>query len=52
MAEEFGIEVKVIKCADEFDSVHGVPESTLRKMADRWEDFDGEETYDPLLKKK
>ena len=48
MAEDLDVEVKIIKCVGEFGSVHGVPESTLRKMADRWEDMQVEEVYDPL----
>jgi predicted kinase len=52
LAEELDVEVEVIKCMGEFDSEHNVPESTLRKMADRWEDIDDEEVYDPHLKKK
>ena len=48
MAEMLGVKVKIIKCVGEFDSEHDVPEATIRRMADRWEDIDEEEIYNPM----
>lgn len=41
---KFNIQVKVIVCTDYFGSTHNIPESTFRKMRERWEDIK-EETY-------
>lgn len=38
--------LEVIKCVGEYGSVHDVPEDTLKKMKQRWQDFDGEVTYE------
>lgn len=35
----------VIKCVGNFKSVHDVPEETLKKMAARWEDYEGETVH-------
>jgi tRNA uridine 5-carbamoylmethylation protein Kti12 len=46
-AKELGVDVRIIACTGEFESEHGVPDSTLEQMKCRWEDVDGEEFYDP-----
>jgi predicted kinase len=48
LMDNFTVEVKVIKCVGEFDSEHDVPDSVISRMADRWEDIEEEEVYDPL----
>lgn len=37
-----GYNYNVYKCVGKFDSVHNVPEATMHKMADRWENYAGE----------
>ena len=36
---------RVIHCTQQFDSIHGVPESAIQRMADRWEPWSGELVY-------
>jgi predicted kinase len=43
LAEEFCYKIKVIRCTGTYGNTHGVPEETLAKMANRFQDFDGEE---------
>lgn len=43
MAAELDADVQVIKLTTQFGSVHGVPETALKAMMDRWEDYPGEE---------
>lgn len=38
MADEFGYSVSEIVCRGDFGSVHGVPQATIDRMKDRWED--------------
>ena len=37
LAEEFDYVAFVISCESKFENVHGVPESTIAKMAERWD---------------
>jgi predicted kinase len=46
-AEQLNVTVSVVKCIGEFGSVHNIPAETLKRMADRWEDYDGETVYNP-----
>lgn len=39
MAEELSVDVQVIQVSGPWDNVHGVPEGTLKKMRDRWENY-------------
>lgn len=39
------VEVKIIKCVGKFKSPHNVPARAIEKMQDRWEDVDGEVTF-------
>lgn len=39
------VDVKVIKCALTFKSIHNVPQRAIEKMRDRWEDYAGELEY-------
>ena len=41
-AKKTGHLVNVIRMTNEFGSVHGVPEDTMKKMRERFEDVDGE----------
>lgn len=47
MADELGLEVRIIKCTGEFGSDHGVPDEVLQTMSNRWENIEGEEVYTP-----
>jgi len=38
MAEEFGYEVEVITCTEDYGSVHNVPDETIARMKSIWED--------------
>jgi len=38
LADEFGYSVSEIVCRGNFGSVHGVPEETIERMRNRWED--------------
>lgn len=38
--------LEVIKCVGEYGSVHNVPEDTIKKMKQRWQDYEGEITYE------
>jgi predicted kinase len=42
IAHEVGVEVSIIKLTSDFGSEHDVPESTIEKMKNRWEDIPGE----------
>lgn len=39
LAKEFGIDLRVIEAKGRFKNVHGVPDSVIQKMANRWETF-------------
>ena len=39
------VDVKIIKCTGRFNSPHGVPRRAIEKMRSRWEDIDGEVTF-------
>ncbi len=43
------VKIEVIKCNGGFESVHGVPEETIKKMAKRWEDIEGEIKYNDMI---
>ena len=40
-----GYDIKVIRCMNNFGNIHEVPEESLKRMADRFEDYEGEEIY-------
>ena len=42
MAEEYGYEVEVRKMMGDYGSIHDVPQKTIDKMKERWEDYPGE----------
>jgi predicted kinase len=42
LAEQFGYEVEVIRCTAQYGNTHNVPEETLQKMAERFEDVERE----------
>lgn len=42
LAEALEAEVVVYKCRGRFKSTHNVPPATIRRMAARWEDIEGE----------
>lgn len=42
LAEALGAEVVVYKCRGRFKSIHNVPPATIRRMAARWQDIEGE----------
>lgn len=46
LSERLGTKLKVIKCIGDFGSIHNVPESTLDKMKNRWENYSKEIIYD------
>jgi predicted kinase len=37
----------IIKCIGRYQNVHNVPNEVLDKMRDRWQDVEGEVTYNP-----
>jgi len=41
-AEEHGFELRVFRCTGEYKNTHDVPEKTVQKMRDRFEDFEEE----------
>jgi len=43
MAEELGVEVRVIRMTADYGNIHGVPETVIETMKERFEDFPGEE---------
>lgn len=42
-ANTFGFKLRVIKCTGKFQSIHNVPQETIDKMKERWQDYSGEE---------
>lgn len=42
LAEKNNYDVKVFRCTANYGSIHNVPESTIQKMKDRFEDYEGE----------
>ena len=46
LAFHYGLDYDVIKVVGPHDSIHGVPEQTIEKMRDRWEDYPNEVTYE------
>lgn len=38
MAKELGVEVEIIVAKGEYPNIHGVPEETIARMRERWED--------------
>lgn len=42
MAKSMGYTVEVIRCADSFGNIHNVPDDTLKKMKDRFQDYEHE----------
>lgn len=49
MCKQMNIPYMIVKMVAQFQSIHNVPEETMRKMAERWEDMEGEVIHDPLL---
>lgn len=39
------VDVQVIKCIGQYNSIHNVPRRAVEKMRDRWEEFDGETVF-------
>jgi predicted kinase len=46
MAAEFKAHLLVAKLNTDFGNIHNVPESTIERMRDRWEDYPGEIVLD------
>ena len=42
LAKTYGYEVLVYRCVNEYGNIHSVPAETLKKMKDRFEDYEGE----------
>ncbi len=42
MAKALGARVVILKSVHQFGTKHNVPEEVMRRMADRWEDIEGE----------
>ncbi len=42
LAKDLGIEFEVISCISEFQNTHGVPDEVVKKMKDRWEEYEDE----------
>lgn len=49
MVKEFGVTIKVIKCIGKWQNIHNVPSEAIQRMNSRWQDVEGEITYNPLL---
>jgi predicted kinase len=47
IANDVGVELKVIHAQGNFKNVHGVPDDKLAAMKARWQPFIGEEIYTP-----
>jgi sialic acid synthase SpsE len=47
MCKSLGVAYMVVKCIGKWQNVHNVPEVVLDKMRDRWQNFEGEVTYEP-----
>ena len=43
------VDIKIIKCVGRFGNVHGVPRRAIEKMRSRWEDIEGEVTFNGEL---
>lgn len=43
------VEIKIIKCVGQYGNVHGVPRRAIEKMRSRWEDIEGEVTFNGEL---
>jgi predicted kinase len=39
MAEKLGIKVHVLECKGEYESVHKVPQQTIDRMKEKWEEY-------------
>ena len=39
------VDVQIIKCEGRFSSLHGVPRRAIEKMRSRWENIEGEVTF-------
>lgn len=39
------VKIKIIKCVNNFGSIHGVPNRVIENMRNRWEDVEGEVTF-------
>lgn len=39
LSKAFNCEIIVIECFGKFQNIHGVPENTLKKMRENWEEF-------------
>ena len=37
LAKVYGYRVSVVECQSQFGNIHGVPESSMERMRDRWE---------------
>jgi predicted kinase len=46
ICKELNVSYMIIKCIGKFKNVHNVPQEVLEKMESRWQDFEGEVTYD------
>lgn len=44
IAKVTGSRYQILVCRGDFGSIHSVPESVLRAMRERWEDYPGERT--------
>jgi predicted kinase len=47
MAKLLGVSFMVVKCVGKWQNEHNVPEEVLEKMRGRWQDYEGEVTYEP-----
>lgn len=41
-AEKYNIDYDVFRCTGEYDNVHDVPEETIQRMKERFQDYEGE----------
>jgi len=48
LASKLGVEVKIVKCEGNFKSIHDVPDDTVEKMKERWENCKEEITETKL----
>jgi predicted kinase len=47
MCKSLGVAYMIVKCIGKWQNVHNVPDAVLDKMRDRWQNVDGEVTYEP-----
>lgn len=40
IAKQYGAQVVILECKNQYGSIHGIPEDAMQRMRDRWEEID------------